>query len=364
MVNEKLAIIGKKNKKGLWNLTSKSWVLPPTLTNARISNDNQWLEIKDSLGKAFGFDALRLQSSVVVWDSLSITDPISQLRGFSKGKVSITQGPEFAYGSFYEKVNLLENGFVKCSENGKWGIIRNQKESVLPFIYSEIIPFKTNAGYLFSIQQDQKEGAANEKGLILLPVSLEKVRPAKDLTFIARSESKWGVINQRGIWVVENKYDSIVALVKNKDEADFPLLAWKKGKSAMVNSKGMFLTEFMEGQWRNAGEGCFFLKSKESFSLWNTLGKPSGELRFADVNSFSDGKASVLVDGKWGFINPSGRLVIPARFEDVLPFQNGIGFAKEKGLWGVMKRNGSWLVKPIGTSVETDSEGKRRLVLP
>jgi hypothetical protein len=57
-------------------------------------------------------------------------------------------------------------------------------------------------------------------------------------------------------------------------------------------------------------------------------------------------------------------LVIPTRFEEVLPYQNGIAYAKESGKWGVLKKNGSWLVKPVGLGVDIDETGKRRLRMP
>jgi len=364
VVNSKLAILGKNKRFGLWNMVSKTWVVAPRLSSVRSSIDNTWLELKDSLGRAYGFDAQRLAQSMVSWDSLSVSDPGTQLRGYRKGKVSVSRTPEFACGSFFDQAFILGNGFVRCSENGKWGILKNQNETILPFVYSEIQPFKTASGYLFSIRQDQKEGLANEKGLLLVSLKYESVKPAKDQMVLARLNGKWGLLNAKEEWVVENKYDSLVAHTKRMDEADFPLFAYRKGKSAMVNAKGVFLHDFMEGKWIFAGEGTFFLFNEGVFSLWNGLGKPAGDLSFENALPFAEGKAPVQIQGKWGFINPSGRLVIPARFEAVLFFQKGIGYAKEKGLWGVMKNNGSWLVKPTGISVEVDSDGKRRLVLP
>jgi len=63
-------------------------------------------------------------------------------------------------------------------------------------------------------------------------------------------------------------------------------------------------------------------------------------------------------------VNAFGRLVIPARFDEVLPFKNGVAFASQNGLWGVLKKNGTWLQKPIGIGVSTDEGGNRKIILP
>jgi hypothetical protein len=76
---------------------------------------------------------------------------------------------------------------------------------------------------------------------------------------------------------------------------------------------------------------------------------------------FSEGNAPVKLDGKWGFINLFGRVVIPNQFEEVLPYKSGIAYARQNGKWGVLKRNGTWLVKPIGKGVSIDKTGKRTL---
>jgi KWG Leptospira. len=67
----------------------------------------------------------------------------------------------------------------------------------------------------------------------------------------------------------------------------------------------------------------------ESFKTGNTYGykNESGKVvitaKFDDANSFSEGLAAVLQNGKWGFIDKKGNFVIPAKFDESWSFSEG-----------------------------------------
>jgi hypothetical protein len=64
------------------------------------------------------------------------------------------------------------------------------------------------------------------------------------------------------------------------------------------------------------------------------------DFKFDRVQSFSEGLAAVRVGDRWGFIDRTGRMVIPARFEEGPTHGPPIGSFK-KGLAAVYE-NGSW----------------------
>ena len=52
----------------------------------------------------------------------------------------------------------------------------------------------------------------------------------------------------------------------------------------------------------------------------------------------------VPINGKTGFINEHGKVVIPARYEDALPFSEGLAAVKHEGRWGYIDRNGKEII--------------------
>jgi len=78
-------------------------------------------------------------------------------------------------------------------------------------------------------------------------------------------------------------------------------------------------------------------------------------------DEFSEGLARFVKDGKMGFFDKSGKIVIPASYDFALPFENGAarvcrGCAQERygehysmtgGQWGAVDRRGRFVV-PLG----------------
>jgi hypothetical protein len=124
------------------------------------------------------------------------------------------------------------------------------------------------------------------------------------------------------------------------------------------------LSDLEKFEWIYLSEGLWAQNSKEGYKLFNSIGLRQGELTFEKIDQFNEGSAPAKQNGKWGFINPFGRFNIPNQFEQVIAFKSGIAYAKQNGKWGVLKKNGSWLVKPIGIEVAIEENGKRRLVMP
>lgn len=59
---------------------------------------------------------------------------------------------------------------------------------------------------------------------------------------------------------------------------------------------------------------------------------------------------------KWGFIDISGKEVIPFQFDDILPFGVQYAPAKTKGRWGLIDINGQWKLLPAYDAVQPLSE--------
>jgi hypothetical protein len=66
--------------------------------------------------------------------------------------------------------------------------------------------------------------------------------------------------------------------------------------------------------------------------------------QYDNVWDVAEGFAAVLKDGKWGFVDTSGKLVIPLQFEDPAQFNHGFATAKKDGKVGLINQSGNVLV--------------------
>jgi hypothetical protein len=108
------------------------------------------------------------------------------------------------------------------------------------------------------------------------------------------------------------------------------------------------------------GGGPFPVRDGGKFGYMNTTGKTVIPVQFDDAGDFVGGLAPINVGGKietvqpamggkWGYIDKTGRLVIEAIFEvPPRPFdQAGLALAMTKaGEWGYIDRKGAFVRKP------------------
>lgn len=82
--------------------------------------------------------------------------------------------------------------------------------------------------------------------------------------------------------------------------------------------------------------------------------------RFSRCSGYSEGLAAVCMDGRWGFIDRTGKLEIPTVFEDPTPrgFRDGVAGVRIDGRWGFIDRSGSFVIKPEYEQVRHFSEGR------
>jgi len=82
----------------------------------------------------------------------------------------------------------------------------------------------------------------------------------------------------------------------------------------------------------------------QKWGFIDTTGKLVIPMKFTWVSQFSDGLARVYDKGKWGFIDKTGAFVIPPRYEWVKSFKNGIAFAVLDGMIILIDRQGKTIV--------------------
>ena len=109
--------------------------------------------------------------------------------------------------------------------------------------------------------------------------------------------------------------------------------------------------------------GIFEKDEKRGFYNQNT-DKVLVDAVYTHVWFFSEGLAAVEKDGKIGFVNMKGKLVIPHKFmlrtndHPDIAFDNGMCvIANGNGQFGVIDRKGEWIVKPVYEDVKLTDSG-------
>ncbi|MDR0364624.1 MAG: WG repeat-containing protein [Bacteroidales bacterium] len=173
---------------------------------------------------------------------------------------------------------------------------------------------------------------------------------------------KWGFIDQKGTFVINPQFN-LAYLFSN----ELALTQDKRGKMGYIDVSGKYKIAPVYKYATNFSEGLAFVTPENNVpTCIDTTGKVIFQLYDADfVESFSEGMALFMSQGKYGFVNKKGEIAIPPQFESALQFSDGLAaVAVEVGQnfsvikWGFIDKNGKFRVSPQFDEVHSFNEEK------
>lgn len=85
----------------------------------------------------------------------------------------------------------------------------------------------------------------------------------------------------------------------------------------------------------------------KGYQLTNTDGETVSEEYYEDARLMIDGTyAAVQKDGKWGFIDAEGKVVIEPQYDDARSFSNGYAAVQKDGKWGFINSDNEMVIEP------------------
>ncbi|WP_061235900.1 WG repeat-containing protein [Leptospira weilii] len=174
-----------------------------------------------------------------------------------------------------------------------------------------------------------------------------------------RKNCKLGYINISGQWAIEPEYD-------NADEFyDGLAQVTREGKTFLINERNEKIFEVPAAMYlRQFNEGLAVVSSDGKYGYMNQVGELVVPLQYEMATMFHAGRGSVQSSEtkKWGAVDQSGKLVIQCKFLDPLYFHNQIAIAHENfDSVGFIRINGEYIITPKLESIgRFSSEGLAR----
>lgn len=307
---------------------------------------------------------------------------------FSDGLAKIKKGGKYGYVNadgevvakpVYTKGSQFNDGYAVVKKKGKWGIINEKGEEVVKPIYDminsgtgdddganrgsnielslEYLSEPVFSNGLVPVEKDGKWGFVNTKGKVVIKFIYEDARPFSEGLAAVYNGDKWGYINKKGKWVIKPAFSSAYnfsdgfAEVFKKATADS-----KWDTNHLINKKGKVIAE----TGNNFSDGLNVVMKNGKYGYINTKGKVVIACKYENALSFSNGVAMVEKDGKWGLINKKGKTVIKCKydFNTVDEFdEDGFATVEKNGKYGFVNAKERLIVKPVYDSVSDFSNG-------
>ena len=95
----------------------------------------------------------------------------------------------------------------------------------------------------------------------------------------------------------------------------------------------------------------------------NSNGNLVMQPKFEGAFEFREGFARIIDKGKFGFINPSGLMVIDSIFDDAKDFADGLALVRISDKWGFIDHSGNFAIPLKYSGAYSFSEGAAAVVL-
>jgi hypothetical protein len=110
-------------------------------------------------------------------------------------------------------------------------------------------------------------------------------------------------------------------------------------------------------------EGFALVKVKGKYGFIDKTGKEVIPLKYDNADSFEKGLANVKLNGKWGYIDNTGKQIIPLKYDYARCFIRGLAAVELNGKWGFIDINGREIIPLIYDEAGNFSDGRARVVL-
>lgn len=166
---------------------------------------------------------------------------------------------------------------------------------------------------------------------------------------------KWGYIHQNGKFLSEPQFEEAGPFINGR------AIVKIKGLYGVIDETGAYVIKptlsnitFLE----NSNNNYLKIESKKDrFGLIDTLGKLLTPISYDKIFPFKEGKARIMVNGKYGFIDENHLVAVQPIYDNALDFSEGFAAICLGKLWGFINKDGIQEIMPMSPSVGNYKDG-------
>lgn len=284
----------------------------------------------------------------------TITDFMQSLRNGSGNSQGQAEGPLLVVDFQYEDSRSFSGGLAAVKKNGQWGFIDRTGKEAVPFQYDYVESFTEEFA---AVERDRKWGFIDRTGREVVPPRYESVTDFSEGMASVRLDGRWGFIDRTGREVVAPQYDSVyafhdgLAVIRTDDGVGFI----DKSGRIVVSPRYLDAMPFSEGMAAVYNDGWGFVDTTGREVVAPQYGNPFSNS--VDGTLFSEGLAVVYQNRKAGFIDKTGKLVIPIQFDYAEDFHEGLAAFRKDKKWGFIDQTGKEVIAPQYDRIRAFQEG-------
>jgi len=248
-------------------------------------------------------------------------------------ELSCTEAYDFNEGLAAVKVNML------------WGFINMKGDTIIDYLYSDAKSFDNGIAF---VKLDEFWGAIDKSGEIIIGFLFDCIDNFINGYARIYKNNKVGYVDMQGRVIVSCKYD-LIGEFKDGFAQITKRCGGFEAKYGLIDLSGKEIVackyDGLIGKFKNGLAQVSIKDSigKETYGFIDKNGYERIPCRYDFAWSFDMPITGVELNGKWGFIDLNGKIIIDFKYSQIEPFKNGIS-AVNIGGWqsGYFFCGGKW----------------------
>lgn len=243
-----------------------------------------------------------------------------------------------------------ENGYALINKYGK----RIDKGTV-----SSIVPYGCEEDRI-PVRYGKNLGFIDSKGKEVVPFEFDAAEPFFHGVAPARKEGEknWRIIGKNGKAINDEQFEMIYPFVEGFG-VGMKQNATGQSKYGVVDSSGKTIIPFQYARITGSFSGEYIAcaaydpyeieakglpENANTWFIFDRAGEKVGETHFTLWDDFSEGLVAASENDKFGFMDATGKLVIPFQYDWVCGFKNGMAWAGKDDKFGFIDKNGKFVI--------------------
>jgi hypothetical protein len=279
---------------------------------------------------------------------------------FSEGLARVPFGKKCGYINTTSKLVIpakfdfasdFSQGLAAIKTNGKWGYIDRSGNIAIAPQFDRVASFDNG---LAIVQSKGKQGFIDRTGKPAIPLKFHSVSRFQDGLALVKFNGKYGYIDLTGKFVIPPQFtgadDFHEGVARIDAGSNGVYFIDRTGRR--ITKPGQFSSAFAAQDGLIAVSKTDRPGGKELWGFIDLSGKQIIPFKFDGIDSFQEGLAVVVVNDKYGYIDRTGKFAIPPRFAVADSFRDGLarvivgGDKNQPAQFGYIDKTGKMIIPP------------------
>lgn len=245
----------------------------------------------------------------------------------------------------------------------KWGYIDSKGNLTLPASYEHAEDFQENSLAIVGVMN--KSGIINAKGYFIVNPKYDTIQPFSEGRAVVNNLQGFKVIDESGKEITDKAYSIIIGEYKEGRVRAVETNEHGKYSYGYLNKRGKVVIPITYETASDFVQGKAIVNTKgSSFQLIDLTGKVLHSYPYAYVGNYGQGLLAFKRsnDGKLGYMDEQGEIVIEPKFSNAESFIDGRAIVSlsenNRDRYGVIDRTGYFVIKPNYNQILYLDEGR------